>query len=70
MGTLKDWIGILLLLLPGGAAARGSYCLIKMQMDSEQSGIYRRRLVNLLTFTVIAVCILGVLYCVAAYLGY
>lgn len=67
MDRIQELIAVVLGLLPAGAAVRGIYCLIKMQMDAEQVGLYKRRLINLLIFTVIAECAVGVMYCVYAY---
>lgn len=67
MLTIKAWIDTLLLLIPGAAGVRAIYCIIKMQMDGEQASVYKRRLINLLAFTVVAECILSLLYICADY---
>lgn len=69
MSTIRDWINVLLLLIPSAAGARAVYCIIKMHMDEEQASLYKRRLINLLVFTVIAECIFGLLTIAAVYLG-
>lgn len=68
MSLIRELIKAMLYLLPSGAAARATYCLIKMAMDEEQCSLYKRRLVNLLEFTVIAECIVALLYAVLDYI--
>lgn len=68
MSTIDSFITALLVLLPASAAVRAIICLIKMQMDSEQASVYKRRLINLLIFTVIAECVMGLLSIVSRYI--
>lgn len=67
MDTIQTWITVLLALLPAGAAIRAVVCLIKILMDADQEVLYKHRLKNLLIFTALAECTLGLLYCVYAY---
>lgn len=66
--TLRDLIKAMLALLPAGAAVRAVHCLIKMAMDDDQRSLYKRRLTNLLVFTVAAETIVSLLYIVLDYI--
>ncbi len=61
------WDNLLLYLLPGMAVIRGSICLIRINEDAEQSGIYKRRLKNMLVFVAIAESSLSILTIVLGY---
>lgn len=67
MIQLEQMINALLLLLPGSAGVRAVVILLRMQADPEQSGLYKRRLMNLLIFVVIAECALALLNAILGY---
>ncbi len=67
MGHILDLIHVLLYLLPGLAVIRGAVCLIRINEDAEQSGIYKRRLKNMLLFVAIAESSLSIMTIVLGY---
>ena len=52
----------LIRLIPVAATFRGIYCIIKIVIDDEQAGIYKRRLLNLLVFTAVAELVSNLLF--------
>lgn len=68
MPTIREWIQVLLALLPAAAGVRIAVICLRMQTDPDQTSLYKRRLVNLLVFAVIAECALGLMYVLFAYL--
>ena len=68
MPTIQEWIQVLLALLPAAAGVRAVIICLRMQTDPDQASLYKRRLVNLLVFAVIAECALGLMYVLFAYL--
>ena len=67
MDKIQEIIAVVLGLIPAGAAFRAIYCLIRMQMAADQAPIYKRRLMNLLIYTVVAECGTALIYCLYAY---
>lgn len=58
---LSSLLYVLMGLVPISAGPRIIYCLCKMMNDPDQRVNYSARIKNLLTFTVIAECVLGII---------
>lgn len=67
MKELDQMIKALLLILPGGAGVRAVVILLRMQADPDQASLYKRRLVNLLIFLVIAESVVALLNTILSY---
>lgn len=67
MGSIKELIFAVRVLIPIGAAARAVYIAMAMQADPDQAPLLKRRLRNLLIFTAAAEGILALLQDVQRY---
>lgn len=67
MDAIKSIITALLVAIPIFAAPRAVHCLFKCATDEEQHHAYRRRLINLMIFLVIAETAAGLLQIVLNY---
>ena len=57
MDLLKQMADAFVLLIRVGAAFRLVYCIIRMGMNDEEAGMYKKRVRNVVVFYVIAECI-------------
>lgn len=68
METIQDLINLLLILIPAGGAVRIILCLIYMSSE-EDTKSYKKRIRNVLVFTVLAESVTGIISLVASYFG-
>lgn len=54
MDHIKSLCNIMLAVIPLGAAARIAYCLIAMNADEDEAAGHRKRIRNVLIFTIAA----------------
>jgi len=55
MDTLNSLINILrTVIIPSGVVLRVIYCLIKMMYSEDEIGVYKKRIVNVIVFGIIA----------------
>lgn len=67
MGSIRELIYAVRLLIPVGAALRSVYIAIAIQADPDQPPVLKRRLRNLLIFTAVSEGILALLQDVQHY---
>ena len=54
METIKNLVDMLIVLVRCGTALRVVFCCIKMGMNEEESGMYKKRLRNVIVFYILA----------------
>jgi hypothetical protein len=57
MDLIKQMADAFVMLIRAGAAFRVVYCLVRMGMNEEEAGMYKKRVRNTIVFYVIAECI-------------
>lgn len=58
METLKQLISYLIILIDAGAGARFIYCFIRIAFNPDEADSYKKKMVNLGIFLVLANCAL------------
>lgn len=70
MDTLNELINILrTIIIPSGVVLRVLYCLIKMMYSEDEVSIYKKRIVNIIIFGIIAEIILSIKDMIRGYYG-
>lgn len=70
MDTLNELINILrTIIIPSGVVLRVLYCLIKMMYSEDEISIYKKRIVNIIVFGIIAEIILSIKDMIRSYYG-
>lgn len=54
MDTINELINVLKVLIPIGVSMRVIFCLIKMMYSEEERSIYKRKMINIIVFGIIA----------------
>lgn len=54
MDTINELINVLKVLIPIGVSMRVIFCLIKMMYSEEERSIYKRKMINIIAFGIIA----------------
>lgn len=68
MSYINEAINVMLVLIPLGASARVAYCIICIINDPDDEKMYRKRIKNIIWFTIIAECALSIISLIKAYL--
>ena len=70
METLNELINVLrTIIIPSGVILRVLYCLIKMMYSEEEVSVYKKRIVNIILFGIIAEIILSIKDMIRSYYG-
>lgn len=67
MSELRTLQVYLSLIITAGTAMRAGHCILCMIPDSDQKASYKRRLINLLKFYIVSLCISGIITLVQTY---
>lgn len=70
MDTLNSIINVLqVAIIPSGVIMRVLYCLIKMMYSEDEMPVYKKRIVNIIVFGIIAELILSIKDMIRSYYG-
>ncbi len=70
MDTLNNIINVLqTIIIPSGLIMRVLYCLIKMMYSEDEIPVYKKRIVNIIVFGIIAELILSIKDMIRGYYG-
>ncbi len=70
METLNELINVLrTIIIPAGVVLRVIYCLIKMMYIEDEIPVYKKRIVNIIIFGIIAEIILSIKDMIRSYYG-
>lgn len=70
MSTLNELINILrTVIIPSGVVLRVIYCLIKIQYSEDEMMVYKKRIVNIIAFGIIAELVLSIKDVIRWYFG-
>ncbi len=70
METLNELINVLqTIIIPAGVVLRVVYCLIKMMYSEDETSIYKKRIVNIIIFGIIAEIIISIKDMIRGYYG-
>lgn len=70
METLNELINVLqTIIIPTGVVLRVVYCLIKMMYSEDETSIYKKRIVNIIIFGIIAEIIISIKDMIRGYYG-
>lgn len=70
MSTLNSLINILrTVIIPSGVVLRMIYCLIKIMYSEDEIAVYRKRMVNVILFGIIAELVLSIKDIIRFYFG-
>lgn len=70
METLNELINVLqTIIIPAGVVLRVVYCLIKMMYSEDELCIYKKRIVNIIIFGIIAEIIISIKDMIRGYYG-
>ena len=69
MDLLKQMADTCVLLIRVGAAFRVVYCIIRLGMNEEEAGMYKKRARNVVIFYIIAECIWQIKELILGYYG-
>lgn len=67
MVTIKDAIAYLLMLIDVGSVLRLSYCLIRIIFNPDELTSYKKKMINLCIYIVLATCIMGLAFDIKSY---
>lgn len=67
MDTIKEAITYLLMLIDAGAIVRLVYCLIRITFNPDELTSYKKKMINLGIYIVLATCILGLAFDIKSY---
>lgn len=70
METLNILINVLrIMIIPAGVTLRVVYCLIKMMYSEDEVSIYKKRIVNIIIFGIVAEIIISLKDMIRSYYG-
>ena len=70
MNTINSLINVLrLIIIPSGVVLRVGFCLIKMMYAEDEFTVYKKRMVNVILFGIIAELILSIKDIIRFYFG-
>ena len=70
MDTINSLINVLrTILIPSGVVLRVMYCLIKMMYAEDEMQVYKKRMVNVIVFGIIAELVLSIKDIIRWYFG-
>lgn len=70
MEILNELINVLqTIIIPAGVVLRVIYCLIKMMYSEDDTSIYKKRIVNIIIFGIIAEIIISIKDMIRGYYG-
>lgn len=70
METLNELINVLrTIIIPSGVVLRVIYCLIKMMYSEDEIPVYKKRIVNIIIFGIVAEIILSIKDMIRGYYG-
>lgn len=70
MDTLNGLIDVLrTVIIPAGVVMRVLYCLVKMMYSEDEMPVYKKRMVNIIVFGIIAELVLSIKDMIRGYYG-
>lgn len=70
MDTLNSLIDVLrTIIIPAGVVMRVLYCLVKMMYSEDEMPVYKKRMVNIIVFGIIAELVLSIKDMIRGYYG-
>ncbi len=70
MDTLNGLINVLrTVIIPAGVVMRVLYCLVKMMYSEDEMPVYKKRIVNIIVFGIIAELVLSIKDMIRGYYG-
>lgn len=70
MDTLNSLIDVLrTIIIPSGVVMRVLYCLVKMMYSEDEMPVYKKRMVNIIVFGIIAELVLSIKDMIRGYYG-